>query len=825
MSKSEASTIEKTTVPISGLHCASCVGRVEDVLRKTVGIKEANVNLALENAHIVYETKEVDLDGIKQVVKDAGYDLIIPEETANNEVNLKVLGMHSPHCAGVVSKVLSGLEAVEDFKVDFSNEKAHVRFNPEILDEEKIKTAIKEAGYRPFTISGSEMAIDQEKEVRQEEFRDLKTKLIVAAILSLIIFLGSMTEWFPWTPAFLKNHYTLALLATPVQFWAGWRFYIGAWGAAKQRTTTMDTLIALGTSSAYLFSLVFTLAPGIFPPGAGSVYFDTSAIIITLILLGRFFEASAKGQASEAIRKLLGLRAKTARVIRDGKELDLPIEEVVVGDLITVRPGEKIPVDGVIDTGSSAVDESMLTGESMPVKKEPGDEVIGATINKTGAFTFKTQKVGGDTVLANIVRMVEEAQGSKAPIQRLADIIASYFVPAVLAIASITFVVWLIFGPEPAFTFALLNFVGVLIIACPCALGLATPTAIMVGTGRGAENGILIKGGEALETAHKISAVVFDKTGTLTKGEPSVTDILTHGDFSADTVLALTAAAEKNSEHPIGEAIVGSAEAKNLKLDPVTAFDSITGKGIEAEINGQKIAIGNAALMTEKGADYKDLAQSAEVLSLQGKTAVYIAIDGKLAGLIAVADTVKDHSKAAVDQLHQLGIKVVMITGDNRRTAEAIATNVGIDKVLAEVLPQDKAAQIKKLQAKGEIVAMVGDGINDAPALAQADIGIAIGTGTDIAIEASDITLMRDDLRAAVGAISLSKQTIKTIKQNLFWAFFYNTSLIPIAAGVLYPFYGILLSPIFAGGAMAISSLTVVLNSLRLRRAKISSLH
>ncbi len=821
MSASKATAIKKTTVPVTGLHCASCVGRVEEVLRKTDGVEEANVNLALETTRIVYDSAKVDMTDIKDVVKDAGYDLIVPEETAKNEVHLKVLGMHSPHCAGVVTKVLSNLEGVEDFKVDFASEKALVRFNPSRLGAETIKNAIQEAGYRPFIISSAEMALDQEREARRQELANLKTKLRVAAILSLLVFLGSVPDLFPWTPDFLKSNYVLALLATPVQFWAGWSFYTGAWGAAKQRTTTMDTLIAIGTSSAYFYSLIFTLVPGIFPVGTGSVYFDTSAIIITLILLGRFLEARAKGQASEAIRKLLGLQAKTARVIRDGQELDLPIEEVAVGDLISVRPGEKIPVDGIVKTGSSAVDESMITGESMPVKKETGDEIIGATINKTGSFQFTTQKVGGDTVLANIVRMVEEAQGSKAPIQRLADIIASYFVPAVLAIATATFIVWLIFGPDPAFVFALVNFVAVLIIACPCALGLATPTAIMVGTGRGAEQGILIKGGEALETAHKISAVVFDKTGTLTEGEPSVTDVLTYGDFDADSVLALTAAAEKGSEHPIGEAIVTSAETKYLTLGQVEKFDSITGKGIEAQIGGQKVAVGNAALMTEKDADYRKLSEKVDELSSQGKTAVYTAIDGKLAGVIAVADTVKDHSKAAVDQLHRLGIKVVMITGDNQRTAEAIAAHVGIDKVLAEVLPQDKAAQIKKLQSEDEVVAMVGDGINDAPALAQADVGIAIGTGTDVAIEASDITLIRDDLRAAVSAISLSKQTIKTIKQNLFWAFFYNTSLIPIAAGVLYPFYGILLSPIFAAGAMAISSLTVVLNSLRLRQARI----
>jgi len=824
MARTAESTLEKATVPITGLTCASCVKRAEEALGKTAGIKKATVNLAMQNTHIEFDRTEVDLPAIRKVVQDAGYDLILPEKKKKNEVSLKVIGMDSAHCAEVVGKALGSLAGVKSYDLSFSTEKASIKFDPDKIAVEEISAAIKNAGYRPIIVSDSELTLDQEKETRRRAMVALKRKLIVGAIVSVLILIGSMRELFPWAPEFLRNHYVLAALAIPVQFWVGRQFYRGAWAAAKHRIATMDTLIAIGTSAAFFYSLAFTIAPDLFPGDLGSVYFDTAAVIITLILLGRLLEARAKGQASEAIRKLLGLQAKTARVVRDGQEVDIPLEEVTVGDLVVVRPGEKIPVDGTIEEGRSAVDEAMLTGESMPVSKKPGDQVIGATINKTGSFRFRAGKVGGDTVLAQIVKMVEEAQGSKAPIQRLADIIAGFFVPVVMIIATVTFGVWMWFGPQPAINFALLNFVAVLIIACPCALGLATPTAIMVGTGRGAENGILIKGGEALETAHKISAVIFDKTGTLTKGEPEVTDIISVTGISDDEMLSLVATAEKDSEHPIGEAIVRSANERGISLDKTASFEAVTGHGIKADIGGRNVAIGNVALLKEMGIAPMSLRDQVDRLSDEGKTAVYVAIDGKLAGVIAVADTIKEHSKAAVNQLHKLGIKVVMITGDNKRTAAAIAKQVGIDEALAEVLPQDKAAEVKKLQAKGTVVAMVGDGINDAPALAQADVGIAIGTGTDVAIEASDITLIRDDLRSAVAAISLSKRTIKTIKQNLFWAFFYNTALIPLAAGALYPFFGILLNPMFAGAAMGVSSVTVVLNSVRLKRAKVSGL-
>ena len=585
----------------------------------------------------------------------------------------------------------------------------------------------------------------------------------------------------------------------------------------------MNTLIAVGTSAAYLYSLIVTFVPHrIMVKGLMmDVYFDTSAAIIVLILLGRFLEARAKGKTSEAIKKLIGLQPKTARVIRNGNEVDIPVEEVVSGDIVVVRPGEKIPVDGIVKEGYSSVDESMVTGESLPVEKEElGISVIGATINKTGTFKFEATKVGKDTVLAQIVRLVQEAQGSKPPIARMVDVIASYFVPVVISIAIITFIVWYFFGPHPALTYAFLNFVAVLIIACPCALGLATPTSIMVGTGKGAENGILIRGAEALETAHQLNTIVLDKTGTLTKGEPSVTDIIESEKFTKKEILTFAASAEKGSEHPLGEAIVKKAREENLNLLDSKDFQAIAGHGIEATIDSKRILLGNLRLMEERKVFLNGLLEKAEQLSNEGKTPMFLAVEGEVAGIIAVADTLKENSKKAVEALHQMGLEVVMLTGDNQRTAKAIANQIGVDRVLAEVLPEMKAEEVRRLQSEGKKVGMVGDGINDAPALAQADVGIAIGTGTDVAIESSDITLIGGDLRGVVTAIALSKATIRNIKQNLFWAFAYNTILIPVAAGVLFPFFGILLNPIFAAGAMAISSVTVVSNALRLRRFK-----
>jgi Cu+-exporting ATPase len=584
----------------------------------------------------------------------------------------------------------------------------------------------------------------------------------------------------------------------------------------------MNTLIAVGTSAAYLYSILATFFPHLFAAEglAPRVYYDTAGAIIVLILLGRLLEARAKGQTSEAIKKLIGLQAKTATVLVNGEAHELPVEEVLIGDTVIVKPGEKIPVDGEILEGHSSVDESMVTGESIPVEKTVGDEVVGATINKTGSFKFKATKVGKDTMLAQIIKMVEEAQGSKPPIARLVDVIASYFVPAVIGIASITFFIWYFFGPAPALTYAVLNFVAVMIIACPCALGLATPTSIMVGTGKGAEHGILIRGGEALEIAHKLNAIVLDKTGTITRGEPAVTDVLAVEGYETKEILGLSASAEKGSEHPLGEAILKKAHEDDLDLADAIDFNAIPGHGIESTIDGKYVLLGNTRLMNDRDIDLKDLPQQAEALSGEGKTTMWIAVDGYIAGIIAVADTLKENSKTAVAALHNLGLEVIMLTGDNKRTADAIANQISIDRTLAEVLPEGKASEIKKLQAEGKRVAMVGDGINDAPALAQADVGLAIGTGTDVAMESSDITLITGDLTGVVTAIALSKATIRNIKQNLFWAFAYNTILIPVAAGVLFPIFGILLNPIFAAAAMALSSVTVVTNALRLRRFK-----
>jgi Cu+-exporting ATPase len=602
----------------------------------------------------------------------------------------------------------------------------------------------------------------------------------------------------------------------------GWQFYTGAIAAARHRTTNMNTLIAVGTSAAYIYSVIATFFPSVFEIKGYSahVYFDTAATIIVLILLGRLFEARAKGRTSEAIKKLIGLQPKTARIVRDGGEQDVPIEEVEPGDIILVRPGERIPVDGTVKEGYSSIDESMISGESIPVEKKEGDEVVGATINKTGSFKFEATKIGRDTMLSQIINMVQEAQGSKPPIARLADKIASVFVPAVIGIASITFIVWLLLGPEPALTYALLNFVAVMIIACPCALGLATPTSIMVGTGKGAENGILIRGAEALEIAHKINAIVFDKTGTLTKGEPIVTDIVKNEKLKVESeeILQLAASAEKGSEHPLGEAIIKKAREKGLELKGPTDFQAVPGHGIKVKIDDKIILLGNGKFMKDEDIDTGDLSQKAEQLSEEGKTPMFVAADGAALGIVAVADTLKDNSAAAIIALSRGGVETVMITGDNKRTAGAIAKQAGIDRVFAEVLPQEKAEEVRKIQSENKIVAMVGDGINDAPALAQADVGIAIGTGTDVAMEASDITLIGGDLKGVAASIALSKATIRNIKQNLFWAFAYNTILIPVAAGVLFPFFGILLNPMFAAAAMGMSSVTVVTNALRLRK-------
>ncbi len=820
---SSGQELKKAELPITGMSCASCVAKIEKGLSKMSGIVNAKINFATEKATITFDPSRVTMGDFVSTVKDLGY------EAGVEKVTLPVHGMSCASCVKKVEDALSGLEGVVRVTVNFATERATVQYIPGTVSTEDFRRAVKEAGYEILVVEKAqeENIVDREKAAREAEYRKLKKKFISGVALVVPLFLLVYWDKFGLSQIVALSRQTNFILQliiqTPVQFWVGWQFYKGAWAAARHKTSDMNTLIAVGTSAAYVYSILATFLPQLFVAAQGvaaEVYFDTAGAIIVLILLGRLLEARAKGQTSEAIKKLIGLQAKTARVVRDGQEVDIPVEEVVIADIVIVRPGEKVPVDGIVKDGRSSVDESMVTGESIPVEKNVGDEVIGATINKSGTFKFEATKVGKDTMLAQIIKMVEEAQGSKPPIARLADIISSYFVPAVIGVSIITLIVWVFFGPAPALTYAMLNFVAVLIIACPCALGLATPTSIMVGTGKGAENGVLIRGGEALETAHKLTTIVMDKTGTLTKGEPSVTDIMAFDKHKEDDVLRYAASAEKGSEHPLGEAIVNKAKEENVPLIDAKDFRAIAGHGIEANIDGKVLLMGNAKLMSDEGIPLNGLKEKAENLSSQGKTPMFVAIDRNPAGIIAVADTLKDNSQEAVNALHKMGVEVAMITGDNQRTANAIARQIGIDRVLAEVLPEGKATEVKKLQTEGKTVGMVGDGINDAPALAQADVGIAIGTGTDVAMESSDITLISGDMRGVVTAIALSKATIRNIKQNLFWAFAYNTILIPVAAGVLFPFFGILLNPIFAAAAMGLSSVTVVSNALRLRRFK-----
>ena len=825
---------EEITLPITGMSCASCVNRVEKALTKTEGVFGASVNMAAEKARVEYDPAICEPKGLISVVEDAGYGAEVAR------TSFGVTGMSCASCVGRVEKALRKAPGVVDVGVNLAAEKATVDYLPGSAGIGDFERIVEGAGYG--VVREEEGSSGSGEDAREEEHKRLRDNFLVAAVLTLLVLIGSIPHMLGFAPPISGRvlNFVLLALATPVQFWAGWRFYRGAWGALKHGQANMNTLVVVGTSAAYLYSAVATFAPGLFA-GRADVYFDTSSLIVTLILLGRLLEARARGHTNEAIKKLAGLQAKTARVVRDGEELDVPVEEVAAGDVVVVRPGEKVPVDGVVVSGESAVDEAMISGEPIPVTKREGDEVIGATVNKTGSFRFMVTRVGSDTALARIMQMVDEAQSTKAPIQRLADRISGVFVPVVMALAAVTFLVWLVFGPAPAFTFALLNFVAVLIIACPCAMGLATPTSIMVGTGRGAERGILIKGGEALEGAHAIDTVVLDKTGTLTCGEPRLTDVIPANGLPAnglpeDELLALAAAAERNSEHPLGEAIVNGARERSLALADPEAFDAPTGRGVRATVVGREVLVGSRKLMDESGVTEDGLASRFEELSAAGKTPVFVAVDGKPAGLVAVADVVREESKEAIERLHEMGVEVAMITGDNRRTAEAIARQLGIDRVLAEVLPQDKANEVRRLQGEGKKVAMVGDGINDAPALAQADVGIAIGTGADVAMEAADLTLISGDVRGVARAISLSRATIRNIRQNLFWAFAYNVVLIPVAAGILYPLfsggtvpealtpvlgqYGFL-NPVLAAAAMALSSVTVVSNSLRLKRARI----
>jgi len=808
----------KAHIHITGMTCTTCAATVEKALAEMPGMDKARVNFASEKASIEYDPEKVDLGKIKQAISQSGYGI------AGKKSIFPVRGMTCASCVNRVEEALKSVPGVVSVAVNLASEKATVEYldNVTVTD---LRRAVKEAGY---DLGEEAETLEDVTTAARREMIGVRDRFILAIVLGAII----MTLSF--LPDFTGKPYLLWALATPVQFWAGWRFYRGFWGALRHRTADMNTLIAVGTSAAYFYSVVATLFPSVLTIGGVTpdLYFDTSSMIIALILLGRFLEARARGQTSAAIKKLIGLQPKTALVIREGKENEINIEDVQIKDLILVRPGERVPVDGIIRQGHPSLDESMVTGESLPVEKKEGDEVIGATINKTGSFQFEATRVGKDTTLARIVRLVEEAQGSKAPIQRLADVIASYFVPAVIAAAIVTFIIWYFFGPSPSLTFAFLNFIAVLIIACPCALGLATPTAIMVGTGKGAEHGILIKSAEALERFYKIDTLLLDKTGTLTEGKPEVTDIIAVAPLSEGEVLGLAATVERNSEHPLGEAVVRAASEKRVKIQSTTDFIAIPGHGAEAVVNGKKLLLGNLRLMQDRGVILDGLAEKAGGLFAGGKTVTFLAIDGRAVGIIGLADTLKPNAAAVVKEIRKMGIEVAMVTGDNRRTAEAIARQAGINRVLAEVLPENKSGEVKKLQEEGRIVAMVGDGINDAPALAQANVGIAIGTGTDVAMETGDITLISGDLAGIATAVSLSRRTIRTIRQNLFWAFAYNVILIPVAAGILYLAfrsgnvpaglsfifgkYGFL-NPILAAAAMAASSITVVSNSLRLR--------
>jgi len=727
-----------------------------------------------------------------------------------------IIGMHCASCVRVTERALKKTSGVSNAVVNLATQKASVTFDSDICKPNDLADSVAKTGY-VLNIDASEEDIQKEK---NRQMQNLRNKVVVSLGLGVLILWGSFPGLMDTAPGFLRNFYIQLILATPVQFWAGLEFYRATIPALKNRTANMDTLVVLGTTVAYSYSVFVTFFPKIIMELGMEImpYFDVTVIVIGLILLGRYFEVKAKAGTSMAIKKLIGLQAKTARVIRGEKEFSISIEMVMAGDVIRVRPGEKIPVDGQILSGESSIDESMITGESLPVEKKKGDIVVGSTINKLGTFTYRATKIGADTMLAQIVKLVEEAQGSKAPIQRLADVVSSYFVPIVMMLAFLTFGLWYIFGPQPTFLFAILNTVAVLIIACPCAMGLATPTAIMVGTGKGAQNGILIRDAQSLETANKINTVVFDKTGTLTKGKPEVTDIISVANLSENEIISMAGSIEKGSEHSLADAIVNEAIIRKVRLDSVSKFKAISGYGVEGYIGKKHVKLGNRKLMNRESILYKEVDKKIGELESEGKTVMMIVSDKKLVGIIAVADTVKDSARNGIEELQKKGIEVIMITGDNSRTATAIANILGISRVLSEVLPEEKESEIRKLQAEGKIVAMVGDGINDAPALAAADIGIAMGTGTDVAIEAADITLINKDLRSVVASIDRSHKTIRTIKLNLFWAFGYNVVLIPVAMGVLFPFFGILLSPIFASVAMASSSISVVSNSLLLNR-------
>lgn len=812
MQAAETNESKQTTLQITGMTCAACANRIEKGLNKLDGVASANVNFALEKASVIYDPMKVNVNHLEESIKKLGYG------TAKDAVGFQLEGMTCAACANRIEKGLNKLPGVTNATVNFAMETARVEYSPGEVSITDMQNKVKQLGYKAITKQEQGSAADH----RKKEVQNQKRKLFISAVLSLPL-LWSMVAHFSFTswiylPEILMNPLFQLLLATPVQFYVGKQFYVGAYKALRNGSANMDVLVSLGTSAAYLYSLYLTidwfLAGGSVHHGP-SLYYETSAILITLVIMGKLFESLAKGRTSEAIKSLMGLQAKTALVVRDGQELSIPVDEVITGDIVLVRPGDKVPVDGEVLEGNSSVDESMLTGESIPVEKTAGDAVIGATMNKNGMLKVKATKVGKETALAQIIKVVEEAQGSKAPIQRVADIISGIFVPIVVGIAVAAFLIWYFFVTPGNVAEALEKAIAILVIACPCALGLATPTSIMAGSGRAAELGILFKGGEHLEQTHKIDTIILDKTGTVTKGKPELTDVVAEGEES--DLLKLVGSAEKNSEHPLAEAIVAGIKERGISLLDTESFEAIPGFGIKAVVEGKELLIGTRRLMEKFEVNARHAYDAMSRLEENGKTSMLIAVDGKYAGMVAVADTIKETSKAAVERLKAMGIQVIMITGDNERTAKAIAAQVGINHVLAEVLPEGKAEEVKKLQAQGKKVAMVGDGINDAPALATADIGMAIGTGTDVAMEAADVTLMRGDLSSIPDAIYMSRKTMSNIKQNLFWALGYNTLGIPIAAIGL-------LAPWVAGAAMALSSVSVVLNALRLQRVKIRNI-
>lgn len=800
---------KETTLQIAGMTCAACAVRIEKGLKKIDGVEDASVNFALEKSKVTFDPSKANVNQLKEKVQSLGYKVM------SEKAEFDISGMTCAACANKIEKRLNKLNGVQNATVNFALESTLVEYNPDEVSVADMKDAIKKLGYH---LEQKLEAEGEKVDHRQKEIEKQKGKFIFSAILSIPLLWAMVSHFeftsFIWLPEMFMNPWVQLALATPVQFLVGGQFYVGAYKALRNKSANMDVLVALGTSAAYFYSIYLSILSIGSNAHMVELYFETSAVLITLIILGKLFEAKAKGRSSEAIKKLMGLQAKTATVLREGQEMNLPIEEVITGDIVYVKPGEKVPVDGEIFEGRSALDESMITGESIPVDKTVGEVVIGSTINKNGFLKVKATKVGKDTALAQIIKVVEEAQGSKAPIQRLADVISGIFVPIVVGIAVVTFLVWYFVVSPGEFAVALEKLIAVLVIACPCALGLATPTSIMAGSGRAAEYGILFKGGEHLETTHRLDTVILDKTGTVTNGKPTLTDVILSNGFEEKEFLKLVGSAERNSEHPLAEAIVEGVKERGIDLGSSDHFEAIPGFGIESKVESKSLLIGTRRLMEKNNIDVGDILPKMENLERQGKTAMLVAIDHQFAGVIAVADTIKETSQKAIERLKNMGLDVVMITGDNKQTAQAIANQVGIDHILAEVLPEGKAEEVKKLQKVGKKVAMVGDGINDAPALATADIGMAIGTGTDVAMEAADITLIRGDLNSIADAIFMSKMTIRNIKQNLFWAFAYNVIGVPIAAlGFLAPW--------LAGVAMAFSSVSVVLNALRLQRIKL----